>query len=257
MRPEELLTPSPAGLWCPAGDFHIDPTRPVARALVTHGHADHARPGHGQVLATARDAGDHGGALRRRLRRGDAGGRLWRAADARRRALSASTRPGTFSVRRRSRWKHKGLRIVASGDYKRQADPTCAPFEPVACDVFISEATFALPVFRHPPAGGRDRQAHRLGGAVSRARASGRRLFAGQGAARHPHAARCRLRAHRSTCTAPWRSSAGSTRNSAWRWGRWSRRRWRRARRATSPGRSSSARRARSPNAGHGAFPIR
>ena len=47
---------------------------------------------------------------------------------------------------------HKGLRIVASGDYKRQADPTCAPFEPVACDVFITEATFALPVFRHPPA---------------------------------------------------------------------------------------------------------
>ena len=57
-------------------------------------------------------------------------------------------------ARRRSRSRHKGLRIVASGDYKRQTDPTCAPFEPVACDVFISEATFALPVFRHPPPAG-------------------------------------------------------------------------------------------------------
>src|SRR5438045_4141411 len=53
VRPESVLCPSPAGLYCPVGDFHIDPTRPVPRAVITHGHSDHARPGHGAVLATA------------------------------------------------------------------------------------------------------------------------------------------------------------------------------------------------------------
>ena len=149
MRPEELLTPSPAGLWCPEGDFHIDPTRPVARALVTHGHADHARPGHGQVLATAetlaimeaRYGADFAGATQavaygEKLKLGD---------------VSVSFHPaGHVLGSAQIAVEAKGLRIVASGDYKRRADPTCAPFEPVACDVFITEATFALPVFRHP-----------------------------------------------------------------------------------------------------------
>ena len=114
---------------------------------------------------------------------------LWRDRTARRRRASPSIRPATCSARRRSRSRRNGLRIVASGDYKDVADPTCAPFELVRCDVFITEATFGLPVFRHGDAGRRDRQAPAFGRAVSRARASGRRLFARQGAARdraHP-----------------------------------------------------------------------
>ncbi len=88
------------------------------------------------------------------------------------------------SARRRSRSSATGCSIVASGDYKDAPDPTCAPFELVPCDVFITEATFGLPVFRHGDADGRDRQAPAFGRGVSRARASGRRLFARQGAAR-------------------------------------------------------------------------
>ncbi len=151
MRPEELLCPSPAGLHCPAGDFHIDPTRPVERALITHGHADHARAGHRQVLATA-------ATLRIMDARYGAGfaGTTQAAAYGERLTIgevSVSFHPaGHVLGSAQIAVEHKGLRIVASGDYKRQADPTCAPFEPVACDVFISEATFALPVFRHPPA---------------------------------------------------------------------------------------------------------
>ena len=98
------------------------------------------------------------------------------------------------SARRRSRSSATGMRIVASGDYKDVADPTCAPFELVPCDVFITEATFGLPVFRHGDADARDRQAPALGRAVSRARASGRRLFARQGAARDRADPRGRLR---------------------------------------------------------------
>ena len=150
MRPEDLLKPSPAGLCCPAGDFYIDPTRPVARALITHGHSDHARPDHGQVLATRETLA----IMKARYGAGFAGasqavayGETLRLGD-----VSVSFHPaGHVLGSAQIAVEAQGLRIVASGDYKRQADPTCAPFEPVACDVFITEATFALPVFRHPP----------------------------------------------------------------------------------------------------------
>ena len=151
MRPSELLTPMPAGLYCPPGDFHIDPVRPVARALITHGHADHARAGHGAVLAT-RETLDI-----MAVRYGAEFTRSRQTAE-----IGAPIKIGGVSVSFHSAGhvlgsaqiavEAQGLRIVASGDYKRAADPTCAPFEPVACDVFITEATFGLPVFRHPDA---------------------------------------------------------------------------------------------------------
>lgn len=149
MRAAELLHPRPEGLYCPPGDFFIDPVRPVARALVTHGHADHARAGHGSVLAT-RETLDI-----MRIRYGDHFATSTQTADP-----GKSIRLGETSISfhpaghvlgsAQIAVEMGGLRIVASGDYKRRTDPTCARFEPIACDVFISEATFGLPVFRHP-----------------------------------------------------------------------------------------------------------
>jgi putative mRNA 3-end processing factor len=151
-RPEDILCPSPAGLYCPPGDFHVDPVRPVARAVITHGHSDHARAGHGAVLATPETLAIM------RLRMGDgldgtacqaAGyGETVRIGDAAVRLAPAGHVLGSAQAVVES----GGTRIVVSGDYKRRPDPTCAPFEPVSCDVFVTEATFGLPVFRHPPA---------------------------------------------------------------------------------------------------------
>jgi putative mRNA 3-end processing factor len=149
MRPSELLQPRPEGLYCPPGDFYIDPVRAVDRAVITHGHADHARAGHHAVLATPETLaimesryGVNFTAQRQAARYGE------------------TTRINGVEVRfapaghvlgsAQAVVSHKGLRMVMSGDYKRRRDPTCVGFEPVACDVFISEATFALPVFRHP-----------------------------------------------------------------------------------------------------------
>lgn len=138
------------GLWCEPGRFFVDPTRRVERAVITHGHADHARPGHDAVLATV------GTADIMRVRYGaDAGGRVEtqaygesrRVGDATIRFVPAGHILGSAQVV----IEHAGCRVVVSGDYKRRPDPTCPPFEPQACDVFITEATFGLPVFRHPP----------------------------------------------------------------------------------------------------------
>ncbi|MDQ6437398.1 ligase-associated DNA damage response exonuclease [Mesorhizobium sp. LHD-90] len=149
MRARDLLHPRPEGLYCPPGDFFIDPVKPVARALITHGHSDHARAGHGAVLAT-RETIDIMGL---RYGEGFAG------------SIQAATLGETFDLNgvtvgfhpaghvlgsAQIAVEHGGIRIVASGDYKRRRDATCAPFEPVACDVFITEATFGLPVFHHP-----------------------------------------------------------------------------------------------------------
>ncbi len=150
-HPETWLRVTEAGLYCEPGGFHIDPTRPVARAVITHGHSDHARPNHGAVLATtetlaimrARMGEDRAGRTQQALAPGEAldcnGVRL--------RLVPAGHVLGSAQVV--LDWQ--GSRAVVSGDYKRRADPTCAPFEPVACDVFVTEATFGLPVFRHPP----------------------------------------------------------------------------------------------------------
>ena len=151
---ETWLKVRPEGLYCVPGDFFIDPLRAVPRAVITHAHADHARPGHGAVLATAETlalmrarlgaaaagASQQAAALGEPLTLG--GVRVWLA--------PAGHVLGSAQVA----MEYRGRRVAVSGDYKRAADPTCAGFEPVRCDVFVTEATFALPVFRHPRAGG-------------------------------------------------------------------------------------------------------
>jgi putative mRNA 3-end processing factor len=143
------LYPTPEGLYCAAGDFFIDPVRPVARAVISHAHSDHARPGNAAVAASpatlALMRARHGVgpeeralAWGERLRQGDA--TLW--------LQPAGHVLGSAQVV----VEHAGSRVVISGDYKRAADPTCDAFIPVPCDVFVTEATFGLPVFRHPPA---------------------------------------------------------------------------------------------------------
>ena len=148
MRASELLLPTPAGLCCPKGKFHIDPVRPVERALITHGHSDHARAGHGAVLATPETLG------LMRLRYGaDFAGSTQAVAygeTLRLGGVDVTFHPaGHVLGSAQIAVGANGRRIVASGDYKDVADPTCAPFALVRCDVFITEATFGLPVFRH------------------------------------------------------------------------------------------------------------
>jgi putative mRNA 3-end processing factor len=137
------------GLLCVPGSFHIDPARPVERAVVTHGHADHARPGNRAVLATpetlaimnARYGESHAGSTQPLIY-----GETLRLGEVSVRLLPAGHILGSAQVL----LEYRGERAVISGDYKRAADPTCAPFEVIACDLFVTEATFGLPVFRHP-----------------------------------------------------------------------------------------------------------
>ncbi len=150
-RPTDLLTLTREGLYCPPGDFHVDPVRPVPRAVVTHGHADHARAGHGAVLATPETLrimavryGEDFCETRQEARLGEA----IRMGSVTVRFHPAGHVLGSAQVS----IEQGGCRIVNSGDYKRARDPTCLPFEVVPCDVFITEATFGLPVFRHPVA---------------------------------------------------------------------------------------------------------
>jgi len=148
MRPQDILMPVAAGLCCKPGGFHIDPVRPVERAVITHGHSDHARSGHGAVLATQETLD------MMRLRYGDdfagrtqaiAYGEEIRLGDVTVKFHPAGHVLGSAQIA----VSCKDIRIVASGDYKNAPDPTCALFELVPCDVFITEATFGLPVFRH------------------------------------------------------------------------------------------------------------
>lgn len=152
IRPQDILRPAPAGLDCPIGDFYVDPVRPVDRAVITHGHSDHARPGHGSVLATPETL-----AIMAERYGPDFAGRTQPA------AYGETTQINGVAVRfapaghvlgsAQAVIERDGLTMVVSGDYKRRRDPTCLPFEPVRCHVFISEATFGLPVFVHPPDG--------------------------------------------------------------------------------------------------------
>ncbi|MEO1951124.1 ligase-associated DNA damage response exonuclease [Thioclava sp.] len=144
---EPLLIPRPEGLYCPSGNFYIDPSRPVARALITHGHADHARAGHGHVLATRQTLEIMA------IRYGEdfAGQRQTYEGPLSVGGVDVSFHPaGHVLGSAQIAITHRGQRIVASGDYARVSNPSCAPFEPVPCDTFITEATFALPVFKHP-----------------------------------------------------------------------------------------------------------
>jgi len=149
---EDLVVQRPEGLYCPAGDFHIDPWRPVARAVITHAHADHARRGHGAYLASAPGAG----VLRARL--GDitlqplAYGEGVDLGGVRLSLHPAGHVLGSAQVR----LERGGQVWVVSGDYFASGhtgdhNATCAPFEPVRCHCFITESTFGLPVYRWRP----------------------------------------------------------------------------------------------------------
>jgi putative mRNA 3-end processing factor len=148
-RPESWIRVVPGGLYCEPGDFFVDPTRAVDRAVVTHGHSDHARPNNRNVLATvetlaimqARYGQTAGGSLQA-LRYGET---------VTINNVSVTLVPaGHVLGSAQAVIEYRGSRVVVSGDYKRRRDPTCALFEPQPCDIFITEATFGLPVFRHP-----------------------------------------------------------------------------------------------------------
>src|SRR5947209_10149701 len=140
-----LVEPSDSGLYCAAGGFHIDPWRPVERAVITHAHGDHARPGSARYLAARRglpvlrtrmgpdatiDALDYG---ERTVING----------------VTLSLHPaGHVLGSSQVRIEHGGEVWVVSGDYKLDPDPTCEPFEPVRCHAFITESTFGLPIYR-------------------------------------------------------------------------------------------------------------
>jgi putative mRNA 3-end processing factor len=148
-NPRSWLYPTPRGLYCEPGDFYVDPAVAVPRAVITHGHGDHARPGHRSALATPETLAimrarfqDMPDTLQQPLKYGEP----VKIGD-----VEVSLVPaGHILGSAQAVLEHKGQRIVVSGDYKRRPDPTCPPFEPVPCDVFITEATFALPVFHHP-----------------------------------------------------------------------------------------------------------
>lgn len=155
MRPERFeswLKVEAKGLYCRPGGFYIDPHGAVGQAVITHGHSDHARPGHDRVLATKETLalmltrlGE--GAPRRPQE--TAYGRPVRIGDVTVTLFPAGHVLGSAQVL----IEYEGARAVISGDYKRSQDPTCAPFELVPCDLFVTEATFALPVFQHGDAG--------------------------------------------------------------------------------------------------------
>ncbi len=143
-QPGDLIVQRPEGLYCPPGDFYIDPWRPVPRAVITHAHADHARIGNGHYLA----ASPAEGVLRARLGEIDLqtlayGERIQHH------GVTLSLHPaGHVLGSAQVRLEHRGQVWVASGDYKVAPDRTCEPFEPVRCDVFITESTFGLPIYR-------------------------------------------------------------------------------------------------------------
>jgi len=149
IHPETWLRATSTGLYCAPGDFYIDPARAVDRAVITHGHGDHARPGHQQVLATAPTLaimaarfGSHSIGQTQAA----AYGEILQMGDVQVRLLPAGHILGSAQVV----MEHGGCRAIVSGDYKRRPDPTCVAFEPMTCDLFVTEATFGLPVFRHP-----------------------------------------------------------------------------------------------------------
>lgn len=142
-----VLTFTDRGIFCPAGGFYIDPWRPVDRALITHGHSDHARPGHRHYLATVQALP----VIRHRLgdiaAEGVAYGEALRIGDATVSFHPAGHVPGSAQIR----VEVAGEVWVVSGDYKTEADGFAEPFQPVACHAFITECTFGLPVFRWRP----------------------------------------------------------------------------------------------------------
>ncbi|HEY1836621.1 MAG TPA: ligase-associated DNA damage response exonuclease [Rhizomicrobium sp.] len=148
-KPHELLRPTPKGLYCLPGDFYIDPVTPVDRAVITHGHSDHARSGHGTVMATPETLAIMGERYGENFAGAVEPSRYGKTVS--HHGVDVTLVPaGHILGSAQAVVKWKGITIVVSGDYKRRRDPTCPAFEPVPCDVFVTEATFGLPVFRHP-----------------------------------------------------------------------------------------------------------
>lgn len=149
--PFSWIRPEPQGIYVAPADVWVDPSRPVPRALVTHGHADHARGGHGQTIATPATLAIM--ELRYQTREGavpvEYGETLSLGGDVSATFLPAGHVLGSAQIL----LEHAGERVIITGDYKRAPDPTCEAFAVTPCDIFITEATFGLPVFTHPPIG--------------------------------------------------------------------------------------------------------
>lgn len=142
-----MIYATDSGLYCEPGNFYIDPWRPVERAIITHAHSDHARLGSRSYLCTRASES----ILRYRLgpevsiQTADYGERV------NINGVAVSLHPaGHILGSGQIRIEHKGDVWVVSGDYKTQADPTCAPLEPLPCNTFITESTFGLPIYRWP-----------------------------------------------------------------------------------------------------------
>jgi len=149
---ESWLTVDDHGLFCRPGGFHVDPSGQVYRAVITHAHSDHARSGHDHVLATRETLAFMKARLGSPARLGTQAasyGETLHIGEVVLKLVPAGHVLGSAQVV--IEWK--GRRVAISGDYKRSADPTCPPYEVVPCDLFITEATFALPVFQHGDAG--------------------------------------------------------------------------------------------------------
>lgn len=144
----DLVIARPEGLYCPPGDFYIDPWRPVERAVITHAHGDHARWGMGHYLA----ASDSEGILRSRIAADMPLQTLAYGERLEHHGVTLSFHPaGHVLGSAQVRLEYRGEVWVASGDYKVEPDGTCAPFEPVRCHTFITESTFGLPIYRWQP----------------------------------------------------------------------------------------------------------
>jgi putative mRNA 3-end processing factor len=142
---EPLLHVTDLGLYCATGDFHIDPWRPVPRAVVTHAHSDHACWGCGRYLTSERGEG----VLRLRMGSEAVIDTLRHGESIEIQGVHVSLFPaGHILGSSQVRVEYRGEVWVASGDYKIEPDPTCDVFEPVRCHTFISESTFGLPIYR-------------------------------------------------------------------------------------------------------------
>lgn len=146
LRDDDLIVPTPQGLYCPAGDFHIDPWGRAETAIITHAHGDHARSGSAQYFGASPGLP----LLHERLRDSSVAPLDYGSQHRFGRAIVSLHPAGHILGSSQVRIEVDGRVCVVSGDYKRAPDPTCAPFEVVPCDVFVTEATFALPVYRWP-----------------------------------------------------------------------------------------------------------
>ncbi|MFM7244765.1 MAG: DNA ligase-associated DEXH box helicase, partial [Planctomycetaceae bacterium] len=143
----DLLRVTESGLYCERGDFFVDPWRRVPRAVITHAHADHARAGCDRYLCAAEGKL----VLRSRIGGGSPIDTLRRGESTSINGVTVSLHPaGHLLGSAQVRIEHGGVRWVVTGDYKLAPDPTCEPFEPVPCDVFVTESTFGLPIYRWP-----------------------------------------------------------------------------------------------------------